>query len=73
MGMTGSFWPLYMVERPLGDAGSGTTCSAKVSVTSIGLTVAPQEMKRLLPTITPGVPAKPLPMASVCPAWRWTG
>src|SRR5439155_23021667 len=47
MGISGSRVPRYRVERRLGEAGSGTTCLANVSVTSTRLLVVPQAIQRL--------------------------
>ena len=72
-GRSGWFSPRWTTDRPLGDSGSGTTCSWKVSVTSSGFVVAPQVSHWFWPRMTNGTPAKPLPMTLMRSggAFRW--
>ena len=61
IGIKCSRLPLNSVDKPLGELGSGSTCSLKVSVTSTRLLVDPQAIHRLYPWITPGAPGRVLP------------
>jgi hypothetical protein len=65
--------PSYTVDSPLGEVASGWIRSMYVSVTSIGLVVAPQAMCRFWPRMTNGVPAKPSPCTSIPPPRRAIG
>ena len=58
MATTGSSLPWYMVDSPLGDAGSGWIFSMYVSVTSTKCAVAPYVMSRFWPRIKYGVPGR---------------
>ena len=67
MATTGSSRPLYIVDSPLGDAGSERTCSTNVSVTSVKCVVAPNAMSRFWPRMMYGEPAMLSPWASKPP------
>ncbi len=70
---TASLTPLYVVANPAGEPGSGTISSTYMSVTSVGLFVAPQATRGVWPTRTNGTPAAPMPVALISPPFTAIG